>query len=243
VVEPLAEREVHVWVARLDEPAAPELLAAYHALLDPEERERHGRFRFERHRHVFLVSHALLRLALSRYSTSPPQSWSFQRNAYGRPELAPGACERPLRFNLSHTDGLACLAITLDRDVGIDVESPLRRGEAVAVAERYFSPAEVRALRSLPEHAQRDRFFDYWTLKEAYIKARGLGLSLPLERFSFELGSPIRIAFDPRLRDRPESWQFELMRPTPQHRMALAVRRGRGPDLAVSVRAGMPPRG
>src|SRR4029078_6585429 len=118
-------------------------------------------------------------------------------------------------------------------DVGVDVEDRTRKGETVQIADRFFSPVEVAALRALPEERQRERFFDYWTLKEAYIKARGMGLAIPLDQFSFllEPDMPIRIAFDPRLADDPLAWQFEQFALGGSHQTSAAVRRGAGaPD-------------
>ena len=134
--------------------------------------------------------------------------------------------EGGLRFNLSHTDGLVVCLVAVEREIGVDVEHTARAGSVgIEIAERFSSPSEVAELRSLPFADQRSRFFDYWTLKEAYIKARGLGLHLPLDQFSFHLGltpvtpereptrqhgapgpgpaPPIRISFGPRIPDDP----------------------------------------
>jgi 4'-phosphopantetheinyl transferase len=223
---PLPPDEVHVWIVEPERLTEPRLLQEYHALLDSSEREKHQRFYFEKHRHQFLVSHALVRLCLSRYAPVPPGAWTFTQNAYGRPEVAGQGSPR-LRFNLSHTDGMAICAVALESEVGADVEDTQRPGETVGIADRFFAPAEVAALRALPVERQRERFFEYWTLKEAYIKARGMGLSLPLEQFAFELqpGQPPRIAFDPRLQDEPEAWQFFQLQLSARHKGALAVRR------------------
>src|SRR5690606_33310169 len=103
------------------------------------------------------------------------------------PDLAPGQTDVPLVFNLSHTDGLIACAVSRGREVGVDVEWLDRRGGDIDVADRFFSRYEVQALYAQPPERRRDRFFRYWTLKESYIKARGMGLALPLDRFSFEL--------------------------------------------------------
>jgi 4'-phosphopantetheinyl transferase len=241
--QPLSLRpdEVHLWVVEPELITEPRLLAAYLALLDEGERERRLRFRFEKHRHQFLVSHALVRVTLSRYAPVPPEAWRFVTNAYGRPELAGQALPR-LHFNLSHTDGMAVCAVALDTDVGADVEDSLRPGQTVELASSFFAPAEVAALNALPPERRRERFFDYWTLKESYIKARGAGLSLPLEQFAFHLepGQPPRISFDPRLKDEPESWQFVRLRLSERHPAAVAVRRARGLPLTVRCQRTVP---
>jgi 4'-phosphopantetheinyl transferase len=218
------------------------LLASYLDLMSPEEHVRQRRYRFEKSRREFLLTRALVRTTLSRYAPVDPTAWTFRANAHGRPEIASPAQTPPLRFNLSNTEGMITCLVALDREIGCDVELVDRPGETVQIAEHFFSPLEVAALRTLPDAEQRDRFFDYWTLKESYIKARGMGLAIPLDQFSFLLdeGRPVRIAFDPRLPDDPSSWQFEQLRPSPRHFVAVAIRRGQEPDLALVVRHTVP---
>jgi 4'-phosphopantetheinyl transferase len=238
---PLPPDEVHVWLVEPEQIEEPRLLEAYLGLLSPEEREKQRRFHFERHQRQYLVSHALVRLTLSRYAPVEPRAWSFVTNEYGCPRVE-GEGSAGLRFNLSHTDGMAMVAVARDVDVGVDVEDALRKGETVALAERFFAPSEVAALRALEVPRQRERFFEYWTLKEAYIKARGMGLSLPLEQFAFELrpGEHPRIAFDPRLKDEPEAWHFVQLRPSTRHLAAVAVRRPRSLLLKVRYQRTVP---
>jgi len=228
--------EVHVWLCEPERVTEPRLLERYLALLDSAERERHQRFHFEKHRKQFLVSHALVRLCLSRYAPVPPEAWKFTLNPWGRPEVAGQGATR-LRFNLSHTDGMAICAVALDAEVGADVEDTLRPGATVELADRFFAPTEAAALRALPVEHQRERFFELWTLKESYIKARGQGLSLPLEQFAFQLrpGAPPRIAFDPRLQDDPQAWRFFQLRLSPRHKAAVAVRRAPGLPLSARI--------
>lgn len=219
--------EVHVWYVPLDAIPHPAARAAYIGILDSVERARHQSFVFERNKHEYLVAHGLVRTTLSHYTGAAPGDWEFETSAQGRPEVRAPALDPPLRFSLSHTEGLVAAAFTLARSVGVDVESVQRRETPARVAEHSFSPAEVHSLRTLPPSEQRRRFFEIWTLKEAYIKARGMGLSLPLDKFSFDLdGSRIRISIDPLLEDDPADWQFFLNKPTPVHQLALAVRRG-----------------
>jgi 4'-phosphopantetheinyl transferase len=230
----LPSDEVHVWIVEPELITDPRRLEEYRALLDSSERERHQRFYFERHRQQFLVSHALVRLCLSRYAPVPPEAWTFTLNAYGRPEVA-GQWNTRLRFNLSHTDGMAICAVALDMEVGADVEDTQRKGNTLELVSHSFARAEAAALWALPVERQRERFFELWTLKEAYIKARGMGLSLPLGDFAFELrpGEPPRISFEPSLRDDPASWQFIQLQPSVRHKAALAVRRAPGLPLTV----------
>jgi len=234
-------KAVHVDLVHPDDPEAWSQHEAYRALLSPEEHERMARLVFERDRRRFLLTRALVRTMLSRYAGVAPAEWAFIANVHGRPEIL----DRPngvpdLRFNLSHTEGLIACAVTIGREVGVDVEHVQRR-LTQDVAGRFFAPSEVNNLRALPDDEQARTFFDYWTLKEAYIKARGFGLALPLADFAFTLAPPAppQIAFEPALEDDPATWQFAQDWPTPVHRLALAVRR-EGSDLPVRIRTVVP---
>ena len=217
--------EIHLWFAFPDEIQDEALLEQYRRLLSPDETERHQRFYFAKHRHLFLIAHALVRTMLSRYTGIAPENLWFSQNSYGRPEIADAENILPVRFNLTHTEGLIACAVVLTHDVGVDVEDMERKAITPGLAERFFSGPEVEDLSHLPEPEKRDRFFDYWTLKESYIKARGMGLSIPLEQFGFHLkdNEPLHISFDPRLNDDPNRWRFWLMRPTRRHKAALSV--------------------
>jgi 4'-phosphopantetheinyl transferase len=214
---------------------------SYREIITPDENERMARFVFERDRRQFLITRALVRTMLSRYAAVAPKDWRFITNHFGRPEVL----DRPvgvadLRFNLSHTDGLIVCAVTVGREVGVDVEN-LTREVTHDIPGRFFAPREVADLRALPVSDQPRVFFDYWTLKEAYIKARGMGLSLPLSDFAFCLRPPAvpTITFEPALEDDPATWQFHQASPTPAHRLGLAVRRT-GQDLPIRFREVVP---
>jgi len=254
--------EVHLWYVLPDRLADDGLLTAYRALLSPDEWARNQRFVFPNGRHEHLVTRALVRTTLSAYQPSvDPRAWRFTANPFGRPEIAGPICRPALRFNVSHTDGVIVCLVAADREIGVDVEDTARDNiGGVEIADHFFSPAEVAALRALPDANQRDRFFEYWTLKESYIKARGLGLQVPLDQFSFHLGpptgedtdseaaarsretpQPIRISFGPGIDDDPTTWQFALHQLTPRHRLAIAVRRQPDePDLSIRVRPVVP---
>jgi 4'-phosphopantetheinyl transferase len=235
---PLPPGEAHLWYAAPAGLTDPALLAAWRGWLAPAEQQRHQRFHFERHRHEYLVTRALIRSVLSRYAAVQPAEWTFATNDHGRPHIASPAVVPRLRFNLSNCQSLVVCLVALDLEIGVDVEEVDRPGQTVEIADRFFSPDEVRDLRALPAEAQRGRFFEYWTLKESYIKAKGKGLAIPLEQFSFRLerGQPVRISFDPRLTDEPAHWQFVQLRPTPRHQVAVALGRGAGPDLPLVSR-------
>src|SRR5262249_37344787 len=143
-------------------------------LLSPDEQLASGRFHFERDRARYVLTRALIRTALSRYVGIRPQDWRFERDDYGRPHVIAEQRSADLpAFNLSHTRGLIACAITDAAHIGVDVERT-GRSRSLEIAERYFAPAEVRALRSAPLERQSEAFYCFWTLKESYIKARGM---------------------------------------------------------------------
>jgi 4'-phosphopantetheinyl transferase len=230
----LGEREVHVWYAFPDRFTDPALLANCETLLSPEEKARLKRFLFAKDRHQRLVAWSMVRATLSRYADVRPELWRFSTNSYGRPEIA-SPVVGPLRFNLSHTDGLIVCAVAWDRQIGVDVENVERPGSCADLAKRFFAPSEADHVGALPAERQQDVFFDYWTLKESYIKARGMGLALPLEDFAFRLDEPVTISFTGTIDDDPASWQFERLRPSDAHKAAVAVRRAAGCDLQLTV--------
>lgn len=196
---------------------------ALERLLDEGERDRAGRFRREHDRRAYIAGHALVRAMLSRCAPVPPAAWRFAANAYGRPEILRQAGTPPLRFNLTHTRGLAAAAVTFEGDIGLDAEWLDRPALTMDLAARSFAPAEIEYLAKIPADRRKDALFGLWTLKEAYVKAVGRGLSLPLDAFAFAM-EPLRISFSPPIEDAPDGWLFRRFRPTPSHAMALALR-------------------
>jgi 4'-phosphopantetheinyl transferase len=231
--------DVHVWLLAAPEDADDARTERALALLDPGERARAGRLRDRHDARRYVFAHALARTTLTWYAPDvPPARWRFGVGEHGRPEIADGAS--PLRFNLSHTAGLVACAVARGRDVGVDVEHlfPPRWSDetCLEIAAAEFAPAEAAALAAAPPAERRARFFELWTLKEAYVKARGLGLALPLRGFSFDSRAPeIRVRCGPGIDDAPDGWRFERLRPTPRHALALAARRAPGETLSVRI--------
>jgi 4'-phosphopantetheinyl transferase len=226
IVEQIDPSQIHLWLAYLGEITDPRLLAECRSLLSEEEIEKQARFHFERDRHRYLVTRAMVRTVLSKYADVEPTQWRFDVNPYGKPSIAPELrAARGIEFNVSHTEGLVVLGVARQRAIGVDVEHVFARHIDIAVADRWFARKEAAALRELPAEQQRRAFFDYWTLKESYIKARGAGLSIPLDRFAFilEQGSRIRLTIDPGLRDRPERWSFWQVQLAPDHLAAVCA--------------------
>jgi 4'-phosphopantetheinyl transferase len=210
---------VQVWWA---EPDA--LVAAMGTeLLSDDERDRATHFRFERDRTLSLATRLLARTTLSRYVATAPAAWRFTTTAFGRPLIDPPS---RLNFNLSNTHGLVVCAVAWDAELGVDVEH-LDRAAPLEVASHSFAPSELAQLVALPRSNQTRRFFDYWTLKESYIKARGLGLNLPLDRFAIDLvpGQAPRLVIDPSLNDDGASWQLAQHCPSEAHLIAVCARR------------------
>ncbi len=204
-------------------------------LLDMSERHCAARFRFGRDRQSFVAAHALLRGMLSSRVAMPPAEWRFDINPQGKPEarLPPGAPR--LRVNLSHTRGLVAVALANGHDIGIDVEWHARSGLTLDIADRYFAPAEVAALHRMDSTQLHDGLFAFWTLKEAFNKAIGLGLSFPLDAFAFTL-SPLSISFVPGA-EVPGPWLFRRFAPTSSHAMALALRHPAPERVSIVARA------
>ncbi|MGH8258906.1 MAG: 4'-phosphopantetheinyl transferase family protein [Steroidobacteraceae bacterium] len=239
----LAADEIHLWLAFYDDITDARLHARYRALLSDAERSQEPKFYFERDRKRYLVTRALVRTVLSRYAPIAPQEWIFSTNAYGRPQVANVEAQGAyLSFNVSHTYGLIALAVASEIELGVDVENLRARAAMIDVAERFFSREEAAALAAVPQASQHDRFFEYWTLKESYIKARGMGLSIPLEKFTFRYPREgrIELATHPELGDDPAHWRFWQFRPSPEYVLALCAARGNATAPAVLVRKVVP---
>jgi len=239
VLPAIREGELHLSYAA-DDVRDERLLPIYWSLLTPEERVRHDRFRFERDKRQYLMTRALVRWVLSHYARVAPEELVFGANAWGKPEIRkPDGL--PLCFNAANTRGMVACVVALAHDVGVDVEDTTRLGETVEIAERFFSKAEVDELHALPAHLQRERFFDYWTLKEAYVKGRGMGLSIPLRKFTikFQHMSDPTVVVEPDIDD-GAGWQLYLTSPTPHHRLSSAVCLDNGPPLTLFLHSVIP---
>ena len=216
---PLPADEVHVWHASRDADDAE--LDRFRALLTPDEIRRADRFVAPSDRRRFAVGRGRVRSILGRYLDQDPAALRFTPNPHGKPGLADG----PLRFNLSHSGSLLLLAVTSDREVGVDIEQIRPDFGGEAIARRFFAPAEVESLLSLPPEARTLAFFQGWTRKEAYIKAHGKGLAMPLDEFEVEIrpDRPARLNAtrpDPAEADR---WSLVELATEPGYVAALCV--------------------
>ena len=236
---------IDLWFTFCGKVADPALLESYRGLLTEQERAQEKRFYFERDRHRYLITRALVRTTLSRYVDVRPQDWSFAPNSYGRPEIRndnPAAGR--LSFNLSHTSQLVVLAVTSDDPVGVDTEDGYTREAPLGVADRFFAPREVADLRALAPERQPERFFQYWTLKESYIKARGMGLSIPLDEFAFHFegvhGERIGFETEASLNDDASQWTYWQFGVREGHLVALCARRLESGPQALLARESIP---
>ncbi len=219
----LADDEVHVWRAFLD--LATEQVEDLYRSLTPDEQERAGRFRFQRDREHFIVARGVLRAILGRYLKVEPGQLHFRYSPYGKPALTGESGGETLRFNLSHSYGLALYAVARSREIGVDLEHIRADLASERMAEQFFSAREIAALRALPANVQTEAFFNCWTRKEAYVKARGKGLSLPLHQFDVSLapGEPATLVStrgDPLEASR---WSLQALYPGPGYAATLAV--------------------
>ncbi|CAB3745723.1 4'-phosphopantetheinyl transferase family protein [Paraburkholderia solisilvae] len=213
---------VGLWFVDPEAVDLPALLHANGGVLSPDELARGDRFRAPVHRRDHLITRLLVRTVLSQRLSLAAHTLRFGTNAHGRPYLL---AQPDLSFNVSHTDGLIVLAIAQAGEVGVDVERLQTDRATWRLAEYCFAADELAALRRVAPDRFDETFFSYWTLKEAYLKARGTGLSTALDSFSFDLDDTHRIGFSaPAGADRDHATHFWLLRPFPMHLCALCVR-------------------
>tara|TARA_R110002073_G_scaffold105130_7_gene237890 strand:+ start:2899 stop:3687 length:789 start_codon:yes stop_codon:yes gene_type:complete len=219
----LATDEVHIWLTQISQVPRSALDACY-KLMSVTERTRNQGYRTKPMRDADAITRALQRTTLSQYENCPASQWAFSKEKSGKPVIA--SPQTSLCFNLSHSREWVVCAVAQSASVGIDVENCHRKSSVQALAKRYFSNREYLDLISLPDKLQKNRFFDYWTLKESYIKARGEGIALGLNKFSFELSADGLIGFscDDELQDDPAQWCFMQSSNQGDHRMALAIK-------------------
>jgi 4'-phosphopantetheinyl transferase len=243
---------IHLWVGYPDDLKDEATAQACARMLSEDERARWERFKFERHRREYLATRVVGRRALSAYAGIAPEAWRFEIGEHGKPAIARassglgldgqglGGRTDGLTFNLSNSLGLVVCAVGHGAEIGVDVEPYARAGTIEEVAQRFFSARELEQLDALNGEARRERGLTLWTLKEAYMKARGLGMALPTKLFSFVFedggqgngGNRIRLEMDTELGDAPERWQF-CMFDHADHRIALMVESSDTPELDV----------
>ncbi len=214
--------DAHVWRFATDR--SNDEVDHLHALLSDGERRRAARFRFDDDCSRFIARRGLLRVVLARYAECDPAHIAFELNAFGKPTLINGGSLR-LQFNASHSAGVALVAVTVDRAVGIDIERHRPDVDCLGVAASFFSPDEVETLRRTNEPLRRAMFFTLWTCKEAWVKARGMGLSFPLHRCPVEVGDGApRLLEDPEQPDEHTRWSLTPLDVGPDFSAALVAK-------------------
>jgi 4'-phosphopantetheinyl transferase len=215
--------EVHVWRASLGLPGP--YLQRLQGTLTGDEIGRAARFYFQRDHDRFIACRGILRAILSRYLDIGPSEIRFGYSPYGKPELISAIYEQPFLFNLSHSHDLALYAIAADRRVGVDVEYIRPDVEFDALATDFFSPGEQAVIRALTGRQKQEAFYNCWTRKEAFLKARGDGIAYPLDQFEVSLapGAPAALL---RMREDPQEaarWSLQALTPGPGYVAAVAA--------------------
>jgi 4'-phosphopantetheinyl transferase len=226
-VGPLSPDEVHVWLASLE--IGEERYHALWNIRSQEEMERAKRYRFEKNRISFVASRGILKTLLSGYLRMAAGKISFAYGPYGKPELAIEASSVPLRFNASHSNGLALFAFALDREIGVDIEYIRRNIDIEHIAKRFFSSEERAIIEKLPPGMKEKGFFGCWARKEAFLKAIGKGLSFGLDRVevSVDPGSPASLLRITGSEEETALWSLHDLPAATDYSAALAVK-GRG---------------
>jgi 4'-phosphopantetheinyl transferase len=238
VIYALQPDGVHVWRISLD--WSPVQVQAFYDVLSPDEQKKADRFHFAADRLRYVTGRGVLRTMLARCTGLDAAHLSFEYGAFGKPSLAPGSINMPLQFNVSHSGELVLIALTLGRVVGVDVEAVRDNLDMDRIAASFFSPHEQKALRSLPEHSRSGAFFDCWARKEAFIKAIGGGLSIPLQQFDVCLSPEPETGL---LATRPDPnealrWDIRALPIDPRYRAAVAIE-GKGGQLTMFDWSGM----
>lgn len=217
----LPESTIHVWLISLTQPG--DVRESLTGLLSSSEQERAARFKFDQHRQRFVVAHAALRSILSQYLKTTPLHLRFVNGLNGKPKLAEEFARSDIRFNLSHSFDLALVAVTRGREVGIDVELVKEDYAFDDVAARFFTARELAAFGAMPVHLQRQSFFKCWTSKEAFLKAKGTGLSGKLDEVEITLSNEQRVLVNASV----PGWTLSELKPGNNYEAALVIE-GRG---------------
>lgn len=222
-IQPLSDSDTHVWCASLD--VSTEELSHYSLLLSRDEIERAERFYFEKDRTHFIIGRGLLRILLACYLEIEPAQIEIVYGPHGKPAVKSGLGDKTLEFNLSHSKDLALYAFNWNHRVGIDVEYMIPMADMDNFAEQYFTPRESVRINSLSGKQKEDAFFKTWTCKEAFLKANGSGLTVPINQveMSLETDGTVKLISIGSDKEQPARWRIETFNPAPGYRAALAV--------------------
>ena len=220
---PLSADRIDVWRANLN--ASTTELKQYYNLLSADEHKRAERFHFDQDRHRYIIRRSILRSLIASYLETDPVTIEFSYNEYGKPSIGNNMAE-PIQFNLSLSNDLALFAFSQQQDIGIDIEKNDIRVVNEKIVQRYFSESESKTLLALPQHQQIFAFYNAWTRKEAWVKARGMGLSIPLDSFTVSLSpdEPAKLIAVASDSTSANDWSMVALTPAPDYTAALAVR-------------------
>jgi 4'-phosphopantetheinyl transferase len=229
--------EIDVWLTRMSA-ASDEGVERCRAGLAPDELAICGKFHHDADRRRAVVTRSLVRTTLSRYVPVPAESWRFEHGVHGRPEIAAPA-GTGLRFNVSHTREIVVCAVARGSDVGVDVERFDSTRDLRAVASNVCSADELSAMRAMATEAFEKNLLALWTLKEAYLKARGLGFALQPSHLTFDLDAEAGVAasFSPEVSDDPARWWFATLDAGDEHLLSIALGRPGAPSSCALFEA------
>ncbi|MBI3153479.1 MAG: 4'-phosphopantetheinyl transferase superfamily protein [Chloroflexi bacterium] len=221
---PLTGSDLHVWCAALS--GSPQKLTHYSSLLSPDETARANRFYFERDRHRYIFGRGILRILLSSYLGKEASRITFLYGQHGKP-----AIEAPLHFNLAHSNDWAVFVFVRDSEIGIDIEHIRPLQDADDFARQFFTTNESAWINSLPHDQKWNGFYKLWTCKEAYLKANGSGLTVPLNQaeISFSKNDTAKLTSIGGDVKEASKWRLELFKPVEGYQAALAIERYDGP--------------
>ena len=219
------------------------LLQTYQSLLSDNERKQQQQFYFAKDRHRYLITRALTRTVLSRYTSIAADKLTFANNEFGKPHIVNDlGLNQNISFNITHADNLILIGVTRECALGLDTENSQDRNISQNLAEYSFAAEEVVDFLAQPTEFRQQRFFEFWTLKESYIKARGMGLSIPLKQFSFRLPREhaIEFAVDALQNDMPERWRFWQFRLAKDYLVAVCAEKINPTPPLLSLRQVIP---
>jgi len=223
----ITENQIEIWHLQVPKSLPVSEIQRLKLLLSPNEITKLSEFPFLKDQTEYLMTRCFLRGRLAEYYGLPPESFSFTTNHKKRPELATSQLPYKIHFSISHTAGLISCAFARFPEVGIDVENIQRDLKFIELGETVFSPVEMKFLKSQNELHQRKVFYLLWTLKEAYLKALGVGLVDNLHEFEFCLDSnyrPTSLKRSKQFFDQSDPWSFQVFDPSPDHQLALVYR-------------------
>lgn len=227
----ISKNDIHLWVIHPEQITAAQDIELLKSVLSEDEKKKVNAYRRKSAQHSALVSRALLRNILAAYTNIPAQQLLFNYSDNGKPTLSNSPI--PIHFNISHNSKRLICAVSLNDEIGCDIESYKRKLNVQSIAKRYFSNDDFADIVKLAPPLQQRRFFEYWTLKEAFVKCTGLGLSQGLDSFSFKIGkspseqhnSNIQFQFTDPVKQSHDNYRCLLLYPDDEHFIAVCVNR------------------